>query len=71
VVPVLELESFCPVLLVQVEQHRLLEVRLAVGDRNRVIVSIESMNECLHLARQFRIRVKERRGRTWMEGWPR
>lgn len=43
-----QFEAFCPVSLVQVHQHRLLKVRLAIINGNRVVVPIKSVNECLY-----------------------
>ena len=45
--PVLELEALGPVLLVQVEEHALLELRLAIRDRDRVVVAVQAVDQGL------------------------
>lgn len=41
-------ESLCPVPLVQVHQHSLLELGLAVVNSDGVVVAIKAVNECLY-----------------------
>lgn len=41
-------EAVHPRLLVQVQQHFLLELVFAVIDANGVVVSVEAVDECLH-----------------------
>ena len=46
-VKLLELESLCPSSLVQVHQHALLSLGLLVVDRDRVVVSVQSVDQRL------------------------
>lgn len=47
ILEVFQRKTLRPIPLVQVHQHRLLELRLAIVHRNGVIVPIEAMNESL------------------------
>ena len=47
VVEVAQCETLCPVPLVKVHEHRLLELRLPVVHGDRVVVPVKSVNECL------------------------
>ena len=47
-VEVSKLQTFCPISLVQIHQHGLLKIRLPVINCNRVIVSIQAVNEGLY-----------------------
>lgn len=44
---VFEPEAVGPVLLAQIEEHRLFQLRLAVGDGERVVVPVQAMDEGL------------------------
>lgn len=43
-----QLKAFRPVSFVQVHQHGLLKVRLAIVDSNGIIMPIKSVDECLY-----------------------
>ena len=47
VVEIAQGETLCPVPLVKVHEHRLLELRLPVVHGDRVVVPVKSVNECL------------------------
>ena len=42
------LQTMRPALLVEVHQHLLLEFALPVADGNRVVVTVEAVDECLY-----------------------
>lgn len=44
---ILQPQAFGPILLMEVQQHRLLQFRFSVVDCNRIVVSVESMNQSL------------------------
>ena len=45
--PILEPQPLCPVLLVQVQEHGLLEIRFSVGDGDRVVVTVQAVDQSL------------------------
>ena len=45
---VAQLETFCPVAFMQIHKHRLLELRLAVIDRDGVVVPVQTMDKSLY-----------------------
>ena len=45
--PISQSQSLRPILLVQVAQHALLQLRLAIVDRNRVVVSVKTVDQRL------------------------
>ena len=45
--PILEPQPLRPVLLVQVQEHGLLEIRFPVGDGDRVVVTVQAVDQSL------------------------
>ncbi len=43
-----QLQAFCPISLMQIHQHRLFQLRLAIIDDNRVVMSVESVDKGLN-----------------------
>lgn len=45
--PVLESQPLRPVLLVQVQEHGLFKIRFSIGDGNRVVVTVQAVDQSL------------------------